>query len=582
MAANGKSVTAAGYALTGADASNYQLVQPSAVTADITPISLTVSGATALNKAYDGTSVATISGGAITLAAGEAVSLVTSGVVGAFADAAVADGKSVTASGFVLSGADATNYVLVQPSGFTADITRRQLTFSNVAAASKVYDRTTATTGSLSLVGVVGSESVQADVGGAAFVDKNVGTGKIVNLTGITLSGTDAGNYVIVSTATATADITPLALTLISQAAASKVYDATMLTTGSVALSGVITGDAVGVTTPNARFADKNVGTGKAVNLTGITLTGADAGNYSVASSTTALANITTLTLSVTGVTAANKAYDRLTAATISGGVISILGADIVNLDVSGASGVFADKNAAAGKTVNATGYVISGADAANYSLVQPSGVTADITPLYVTLSGLSASDKTYDGSTAAKATGTLVGVLAGDAAQVSSLTGAFADAELGTGKTVTITTGVLTGADAINYRITPGQTTTASITRKDDGTNNFLLGASRIAGIGGFKSLDSSDFKYPLPKTFLLGSVGAVKQGEPATLTTGEIGARPVTGYYTSEEQPTGTTSFRYVYPKVNLGQAYYVGALGGAEATAAGGETTETAEAK
>lgn len=510
------------------------------------------------------------------------MSLVTSGVVGAFADAAVADGKSVTASGFVLSGADATNYVLVQPSGFTADITRRQLTFSNVAAASKVYDRTTATTGSLSLVGVVGSESVQADVGGAAFVDKNVGTGKIVNLTGITLSGTDAGNYVIVSTATATADITPLALTLISQAAASKVYDATMLTTGSVALSGVITGDAVGVTTPNARFADKNVGTGKAVNLTGITLTGADAGNYSVASSTTALANITTLTLNVTGVTAANKAYDRLTAATISGGVISILGADIVNLDVSGASGVFADKNAAAGKTVNATGYVISGADAANYSLVQPSGVTADITPLYVTLSGLSASDKTYDGSTAAKATGTLVGVLAGDAAQVSSLTGAFADAEIGTGKTVTITTGVLTGADAINYRITPGQTTTASITRKDDGTNNFLLGASKIAGIGGFKSFDSSDFKYPLPKTFLLGSVGAVKQGEPATLTTGEIGARPVTGYYTSEEQPTGTTSFRYVYPKVNLGQAYYVGALSGDDVQAAGGETTETAEAK
>ena len=582
MAANGKSVTAAGYALTGADASNYQLVQPAVVTANITPISLTVTGATALNKAYDGTSVATISGGAITLAAGEAVSLVTSGVVGAFADSAVANGKSVTALGFALSGADATNYVLAQPSGFTADITRRQLTFSNVAASSKVYDRTTATTGSLSLVGIVGSESVLASVGAAAFLDKNVGTAKTVNLTGITLSGTDAGNYVIVSTATATADITPLALTLISQAAASKVYDAATLTTGSVALSGVITGDAVGVTTPTARFVDKNVGTGKTVNLTGITLTGADAGNYSVASSTTALANITTLTLNVTGVTAANKVYDRLTAATVSGGTISVLGADVVNLDVSGASGVFADKNAATGKTVNATGYVISGADAANYSLVQPAGVTADITPLFVTLAGLSASDKTYDGSTAAKATGTLVGVLAGDTAQVSSLAGTFADPELGTGKTVTITTGVLTGADAVNYRITPGQTTTASITRKDDGTNNFLLGASKIAGIGGFKSFDSSDFKYPLPKTFLLGSAGAVKQGEPATLTTGEIGARPVTGYFTSEEQPTGTPSFRYVYPKVNLGKAYYVGALRGDEATAAGGETTETAEAK
>ena len=141
MAANGKSVTASGYALSGADASNYQLVQPAAVSADIMPIALAVSGATALNKAYDGTSVATISGGAITLAAGEAVSLVTSAVVGAFADSTVANGKSVTATGFALSGADATNYVLVQPTGFTANITRRQLSFSNVAAASKVYDQ---------------------------------------------------------------------------------------------------------------------------------------------------------------------------------------------------------------------------------------------------------------------------------------------------------------------------------------------------------------------------------------------------------------------------------------------------------
>ena len=582
MAANGKSVTAGGYALTGADASNYLLIQPASVTADITPITLTVSGATALNKAYDGTSVATISGGAITLAAGEAVSLVTSGVIGAFADATVANGKSVTASGFALTGADATNYVLVQPTGFSANITRRQLSFSNAAATSKVYDRTTATTGSLSLVGIVGSESVLANVGAAAFVDKNVGTAKTVNLTGITLSGADAGNYVIVSTATATADITPLALTLISQAAASKAYDAATLTTGSVALSGVISGDTVGVTTPNARFVDKNVGTGKTVNLTGIALTGADAGNYTVASSTTASANISTRSLAVTGVTAANKVYDRLTAATISGGAISVLGADVVNLNVTGATGAFADKNAAMGKSVTATGYVISGADAANYSLVQPTGVTADITPFYVTLAGLSASDKTYDGSSAAKATGTLVGVLAGDTAQVSSLAGTFADAEIGTGKTVTITTGVLTGADAANYRITPGQTTTASITRKDDGTNNFLLGASKIAGIGGFRSFESSDFKYPLPKTFLLGSAGAVKEGEPATLNTGEIGARPVTGYYTSEEQPTGATSFRYVYPKVNLGKAYYVGALGGDDAKAAGGETTETVEAK
>ena len=116
-------------------------------------------------------------------------------------------------------------------------------------------------------------------------------------------------------------------------------------------------------------------------------------------------------------------------------------------------------------------------------------------------------------------------------------------------------------GADAANYRITPGQTTTAAITRKnDDGTSNFLLGTSRIPGIGGFKAIDSSDIQYPLPKTFLLGSAAAVKEGDPTALTSAEIGARPVMGYYTSENQPSGLPSFRYVYPKVNLGKAYYV----------------------
>ena len=132
-----------------------------------------------------------------------------------------------------------------------------------------------------------------------------------------------------------------------------------------------------------------------------------------------------------------------------------------------------------------------------------------------------------------------------------------------------------LTGVDAANYRVTAGQTTTASITRKDDGTSNFLLGASKISSIGGFKAIDSSDFQYPLPKTFFLGSAGTVKEGEPSALTTAEIGARPVMGYYTSENQSSGLPSFRYVYPKVNLGKAYYVGALPAVEAKAAGGET-------
>ena len=44
--------------------------------------------------------------------------------------------------------------------------------------------------------------------GTATFADKNVGNGKTVTLTGATLSGRDAGNYILDSVATTTANIT--------------------------------------------------------------------------------------------------------------------------------------------------------------------------------------------------------------------------------------------------------------------------------------------------------------------------------------------------------------------------------------
>jgi hypothetical protein len=53
-------------------------------------------------------------------------------------------------------------------------------------------------------------------------------------------------------------------------------------------LSGVLSGDDVGLTGGSASFSDKHVGAGKTVTGTGFSLTGADAGNYSLASSTLA------------------------------------------------------------------------------------------------------------------------------------------------------------------------------------------------------------------------------------------------------------------------------------------------------
>src|SRR6476620_12266807 len=95
----------------------------------------------------------------------------------------------------MLSGADAGNYTVSQPSGLTANITVLHITGS-FTASTKVYDGTTAATvltGSLS--GTISGDIVSLTGGAATFNNKNVGTGKTVTLTGATLTGADSGNY---------------------------------------------------------------------------------------------------------------------------------------------------------------------------------------------------------------------------------------------------------------------------------------------------------------------------------------------------------------------------------------------------
>jgi hypothetical protein len=66
------------------------------------------------------------------------------------------------------------------------------------------------------------------------------------------------------------------------------------------------------------------------------------------------------------------------------------------------------------GIDVNASGYTLGGADAGNYVLDQDAVASADITVKTLTISGLSADDKEYDGGTSVNVTGTgaLVGVI--------------------------------------------------------------------------------------------------------------------------------------------------------------------------
>ena len=283
-------VAAGSYAVTATiNDANYQ--GSTTGTLVIAPLSITGTF-TAANRPYDATTAAAVSTRSLAgVISPDVVSL--TGGTATFANKNVGVAKTVTGTGFTLSGANAVNYVLAASTlTASADITARTLVVT-ATGVNKVYDRTTAATVTISTDRIVGDD-VTPSFTSATFVDKNVGAAKTINVAGITIAGADALNYLPNTTCVTTADITAKSVTG-SFTADNKVYDGLASATISARnLSGTIAGDVVSLTGGVASFADKNVGTGKTVSGTGFSLTGGDATNYALASSSlTTTANIT-------------------------------------------------------------------------------------------------------------------------------------------------------------------------------------------------------------------------------------------------------------------------------------------------
>jgi hypothetical protein len=202
----------------------------------------------------------------------------------------------VNVNGIAVTGTDAGNYSANTTATTTANITQRALVVG-ATAQNKVYDSSTAATVTLADNRVAG-DVLTASSTSAGFVDKNAGVGKTVNVGGIAITGTDAANYSVNSTAATTANITPAAIANVTGiTAANKVQDGTTsaaLATGGAAFTGRIGADILTVGSATGNFDSPAVGNGKPVSITGITLSGADAGNYTLQDTTAATtANIT-------------------------------------------------------------------------------------------------------------------------------------------------------------------------------------------------------------------------------------------------------------------------------------------------
>lgn len=104
-----------------------------------------------------------------------------------------------------------------------------------------------------------------------------------------------------------------------------------------------------------------------------------------------------------------------------------------------------------------------------------------EITKRPLTITGLKAADKEYDGNTGATVSGgTLNGIVNGDDVSADMpASGTFADKNAGEGKTVTVTTPALTGDKSGNYEIKSVNAMTASISQKKVGL--MLTATSKV-----------------------------------------------------------------------------------------------------
>jgi hypothetical protein len=381
-------VTFTGLKLTGAYAADYVLSSSilSGNDGEIDPKAITASLIGLVDKTYDGTTVATLKPtnyDLIGVIAGDNVSV--SNTVGSYNNATVGKGKTVTVTNLMLAGTNAGDYKFPVAdytiSGPVGEIDPRTITATLVGTIDKTYDgTTTATLGSdYSFTGEIAADvgNVGLTAASGTYDTKNVGTGKLVRFTGLSLTGLDAVDYKLATTTlTGTnGEIDPKSITVSLSGVIDKTYDGTTVATlgSNYAITGEITGDGLGVTANPGVYATKNVGNGLLVTFTGVRLTGANAANYTIGSSTLSghVGEIDPRTVTVTLVGQVVKYYDAATDADLIPGnyqVTGFIAGDAVALN-DPVYGTYATSAVGSNIKVTVTGLALTGTAASDYKL---------------------------------------------------------------------------------------------------------------------------------------------------------------------------------------------------------------------
>jgi trimeric autotransporter adhesin len=439
-----------------------------------------------VSKVYDSTTAATLSSSHYLLTGwlGSDMATVTK-TTGTFDDANAGSGKTVTVrlnrSDYQANGStNLSNYDLPDKiQGAVGQITKASV-IPAITVSDKVYDTTTVANGAVSLSGVYSADALAASAvaAGYSFSNPNVGTGKTVTASGITLGAGLMDNYVLTSnTATGTASITPAPLTVTAKNAAKFVtqndtanflgYAVTgLLGSETPASAGITAGVSLSRSNDSVHLADVYPGVlvpsgaavigNYAVRYVPGTFTIVPAGQLlveTISTNTTYGTSSFNPIASVTYLDGSNNTINPLTL----GSQAVVNGATVFTYN-DGASGTASFSIAPTGTTTSASGQLRVG----SYGLVaghfskttgnlqsNTATVTGNLTvqPLAITVAA-TPSTTTYNSTTQAQAQSS--GVLGGDAVTVS---GAVRQRNAGSYTSALSAT----GADVGNYSITYG-----------------------------------------------------------------------------------------------------------------------------
>ncbi len=269
--------------------------------------------------------------------------------------------------------------------------------------------------------------------------------------------------------------VTGAASLLVAEAPGSSTSDDTPYTGDSVSLTGTATGT----------YNSKDVATATSVAFGGISLTGAQASDYTLGMQTPASATITAKTISESGLSVpVSMVYNDTTTAVVIGSA-ALLAAEASGTgstaddkpytgDTVGltgiATGTYNFKDVATASSVTFAGLSLTGAQAGDYSLAMQTPTSATITPKTISESGLSvAASKTYDATTSAtiigaaslltaEAPGSSTGddkPYTGDTVSITGTpTGTYNSKDVATASSVTFAGLSLTGAQSGDYAL--------------------------------------------------------------------------------------------------------------------------------